>query len=196
MRSIAAIILVAGGSSRLGQPKQLLKFRGESLVASAVRAAVESGCNPVVVVTGNLAGEIRDALGSSPAKVVTNPEWERGLGTSIRRGVREVADAADAVVILASDQPFVDVGVVNALISAQKEHAAPIVASRYANTLGVPALFARSCFETLLALPDDSGAKPLLAARAAEVIAVEFELGTVDVDTPQDLDRLNERLTS
>jgi molybdenum cofactor cytidylyltransferase len=174
----------------------LLKFRGETLVGRAVRAAVESGCQPVVVVTGNLADAIRDALGSSPARVVTNPEWERGLGSSIRRGVREAADSADALVILASDQPFVDAGVINELIRAQEENAAPIVACRYANTLGVPALFTRACFGALLALPDDSGAKPLLAARRAEVVAIEFELGALDIDTPRDLDRLNGRLTS
>ncbi|MFL6589461.1 MAG: NTP transferase domain-containing protein, partial [Chthoniobacterales bacterium] len=85
MRRIGAIILAAGESSRLGQPKQLLKFRGETFVGRAVRAAVEGGCDPVVVVAGNLEEAIRSALASSRAMVVTNPDWRRGLGTSIRR---------------------------------------------------------------------------------------------------------------
>ncbi len=196
MRSIGAIILAAGASSRLGRPKQLLPFRGETLVGHAVRAAVESGCDPVVVVTGNLDEAIQDALSSSSALVVTNPDWQRGLGTSIRRGMGEIVDSVDALVILASDQPFVDASVICALISAQEQSARPIAACKYANTLGVPALFARSCFETLLTLPDDSGAKALLASRAAEVAAIEFELGAVDIDTPEDLGRLEDRFTS
>jgi molybdenum cofactor cytidylyltransferase len=196
MRSIGAIILAAGESSRLGRPKQLLTFRGETLVGRAVRAAVESGCDPVVVVTGKLDEAIRDALRSSSALVVTNPGWQRGLGTSIHRGMQEIADSVDSLVILASDQPFVDASVIRALISAQEESARPIAACKYANTLGVPALFARSCFETLLALPAAAGAKSLLASRAEELVAIEFELGAVDIDTPEDLGRLKDRLSA
>jgi molybdenum cofactor cytidylyltransferase len=191
MRNIGAVILAAGGSSRLGQPKQLLMFRGESLVRRAVRAGVEAHCTPVVVVVGEGGNTIRDELRDTSAVIVENPEWERGLGTSIHRGIEhliESARAVGAVVLLAGDQPFVDASTIAALVAEQGK--APIVASSYADTLGVPALFDRSCFEDLLALPDDSGAKSLIAARPNEVAAVSFEKGAIDIDTPSDFQRL------
>ncbi|MFL6590504.1 MAG: NTP transferase domain-containing protein, partial [Chthoniobacterales bacterium] len=107
------------------------------------------------------------------------------------RGLREAGDAVDAMVILACDQPFVDAVVVGTLISAQEKTVAPIVACKYANTLGVPALFARCCFENLLALPDSSGAKSYLESRRADVVAINFEPGAVDIDTAEDMDYLN-----
>jgi molybdenum cofactor cytidylyltransferase len=190
MRNVGAVILAAGGSSRLGQPKQLLIFRGETLVRRAVRAALEAHCAPVVVVVGEAGDAIRNEVRAMPAVVVENPDWRRGLGTSIRCGLRSCADSIEAVVLLACDQPLVDSTIVAALISAHESRGKPIVASRYANTLGIPALFDRSCFEALRALPDDSGAKSLIAARPNDVASITFEDGAVDIDTPEDFERL------
>ena len=192
MHKIGAVVLAAGGSSRLGQPKQLLTFRGETLVGRAFRAAAEAGCNPVVVVVGESGEAIRDELKSTSAVVVENPQWQRGLGTSIRRGLETIADRVDAVALLTCDQPLVDAKVIISLLSTHEATGKPIVASRYAGTLGVPALFIRSCFESLLALPDNSGAKSLIEARATDVVSIEFEHGAVDIDTPEDFKRLNE----
>ena len=189
MRSIGAVVLAAGGSSRLGQPKQLLKFRGETLVRRAVRAASEAGCDPVIVVAGETVRAIRSEV--APAVIVENPQWRKGVGTSIRRGLEELPKSVDAVVLLACDQPFVDASIVAKLIAVWEETGRPITASSYANTLGVPALFDRSCFEALLKLPDDSGAKMLIASRPADVSAIAFEQGTIDIDTPEDFERLN-----
>ncbi|HEV2804959.1 MAG TPA: nucleotidyltransferase family protein [Chthoniobacterales bacterium] len=192
MRNIGAVVLAAGGSSRLGQPKQLLKFRGETLVRHAARAAAEAGCNPVIVVVGEESEAIREELQSSDARVVENPDWARGMGTSVRRGLEQLPDSVDAVVLATCDQPLVGEGVIARLMVAQEETGKPIVASSYANTLGVPALFDRSCFEALLKLPDDSGAKTLITSRLADVCAIAFEQGAVDIDTPEDFDRLTE----
>jgi molybdenum cofactor cytidylyltransferase len=190
MRNIGAVVLAAGGSSRLGQPKQLLRFRGETLIRRAVRAAAEAGCDPIVVVVGATGDAIREELGSIAAMVVTNPEWERGLGTSIRRGLQPITDSVDAVLLLTCDQPLVNAEVVAELIVAQEKTRKPIVASAYANTLGVPALFDRSCFAALLALAADSGAKTLMATRPDDVAPVAFEQGACDIDTPEDFQRL------
>lgn len=190
MRNVGAVILAAGGSSRLGRPKQLLTFRDETLVRRAVRAAAEAGCDPVIVVAGDLGEAIQLELQSTAAIIVENPEWPRGLGTSVRRGLQEVEGSIDAVVLLACDQPLVDKAVIAELIAAQEKTEKPIVASSYANTLGIPALFDRSCFSALLALPDDSGAKTLIAARPNDVAAVAFERGAIDIDTPEDFERL------
>jgi molybdenum cofactor cytidylyltransferase len=210
MRSVGAVILAAGGSSRLGQPKQLLTFRGETLVGRAVRAAAEAGCEPILVVVGEnseaikLALDIRESRISSfsglervprppppprPA-IIENGEWRRGVGTSIRRGLEQLPNNVEAVVLLACDQPYLDASIVSQLIAAQIETGKPIVASSYADTLGVPALFDRSCFDDLLALPDDSGAKSLMAARPNDIAAIPFEKGAIDIDTPADFQRL------
>jgi molybdenum cofactor cytidylyltransferase len=192
MRNIGAVVLAAGGSTRLGKPKQLLTFRGETLISRVVRAAAEAGCDPVVVVVGEIGDAIRQAIDGTGATIVENADWQSGLGTSIRRGLGEMARSIDAVLLLTCDQPFVDRGVIAALIAAQEETGKPIVASSYANTLGVPALFQRSCFKALLALPDDSGAKKLIEDQAADVASIPFEAGAIDIDTPEDFERLKE----
>ena len=207
MRNIAAVILAAGGSSRFGRPKQLLTFRGETLVRRAVRAATEAGCDPVIVVAGAISDSIRSEIAiresriattstsgdDMPATVVQNEEWQDGVGTSIRRGLAQLPGSIDAVVLIACDQPFVDGAVVAKLIAAHEKTGRPMVASSYANTLGIPALFDHSCFPDLLALPDDSGAKTLLTSRPNDVAAVTFEPGAIDIDTPEDFARLTAR---
>jgi molybdenum cofactor cytidylyltransferase len=219
MRSVGAVILAAGGSSRLGQPKQLLTFRGETLVCRAVRAAAAAGCEPILVVVGEnseaikLALDIRESRissfsclerGTRPrpsptpanrgpqciARIIENGEWRRGVGTSIRRGLEQLPNFVEAAVLLACDQPYLDASIVSQLIAALAETGKPIVASSYADTLGVPALFDRSCFDDLLALPDDSGAKSLMAARPNDIAVIPFEKGAIDIDTPADFQRL------
>ncbi len=144
----------------------------------------------MIVVVGKLGDAIQRELRSTATIVVENPEWQRGLGTSIRRGLQELGDSIDAVVILTCDQPLVDDSVIAELIAAHDKTRKPIIASRYADTLGVPVLFDRSCFADLLALPDDSGAKTLLTSRPNDVAAVTFEQGAIDIDTPEDFERL------
>lgn len=189
MRNVGAVILAAGDSSRFGQPKQLLMFRGETLVRRAVRAATEAGCGPVVVVVGESRSAIQADLRETSAIVIENPEWQRGLGTSVRRGTRyllETVPAIDALVLMVCDQPLVESSTIAALIAEQKKTRKPIVASGYSGTLGVPALFDRSCFGALLALPDDSGAKTLIETRPDDVASVVFHEGAIDIDTPAD----------
>lgn len=193
MRNVGAVILAAGGSSRLGQPKQLLSFQRESLMRRAVRSAFEAGCTCVTVVAGDARDRIEIELRGTPAVVVENSEWQRGLGTSVRCGLRHLLSSPpeiDAVVLLACDQPFLDASVITSLIAQQENSGKPIVASSYAGTLGIPALFHRSYFESLLALPDNSGAKILIESRSAEVAQIEFEKGAVDIDTPDDFERI------
>jgi molybdenum cofactor cytidylyltransferase len=192
MPSVGAIILAAGGSERLGRPKQLVIFQGESLVRRAVRA-VTAQCSSVVVVVGDLGAEIENDLGESSATIVPNADWRRGLGTTIRCGLRHLLGSRadlDAVVILACDQPFVEPSTIAALMVEHERSGKPIVASSYANTLGIPALFDRSCFDALLALPDQSGAKSIIESRPDDVASIEFEKGAIDIDTPADFERL------
>ena len=193
MSNVGAVILAAGGSARFGRPKQLLIFQGESLVRRAVRAAMDACGVSVTVVAGDTRALLENELRGSAAVVVENPDWHRGLGTSIRCGLRHLIAAApelNAVVLMACDQPFADARTLAALVAEQATSGKPIVASSYANTLGIPALFDRSCFEALLALPDDSGAKALIESRPDDVAQIEFEQGAIDIDTPADFERL------
>jgi molybdenum cofactor cytidylyltransferase len=191
MRNVSAIILAAGGSRRFGRPKQLLPFRGESLVLHAVRAA--AACGRIVVVAGEQINLIENELRQTAAFVIQNPNWQRGLGASIQCGLQHLINAnakLDAVVLLACDQPYVDARTIAALMTMREDSGKAIVASRYASTLGVPALFDRSCFAALLALPDESGAKALIESRVRDVAEIEFEQGAIDIDTPADFARL------
>jgi len=193
MRNVGALILAAGGSGRFGRPKQLLVFQGETLVRRAVRGASEAAITCVAVVVGASGAAIKNELRDTSAAIVPNPDWQRGLGTSIRCGLRYLLAAVsdlDAVVIVACDQPFVESGTIAALIAEQEKSGKPMVASRYAKTLGIPALFDRSCFAELLALPDDSGAKVLIESRAGDVAEISFEQGAIDIDTPADFEYL------
>jgi molybdenum cofactor cytidylyltransferase len=162
-------------------------------VRRAVRAATDA-CNAgVSVVAGDTRTLLEAELRGSAATVVENPDWPRGMGTSIRCGLRHLISTApdlEAVVLLACDQPFANGEVVAALIAMYASSGKAIAASSYANTLGIPALFDRSCFEALLALPDDSGAKGLIESRRDDVAQIEFEQGAIDIDTPADFARL------
>jgi molybdenum cofactor cytidylyltransferase len=189
MSKIAAVVLAAGGSSRLGRPKQLLTWRGETLIRRAVRAAAEAGCDPVIVVVGETADALKTV---PPVAVVQNAEWKNGLGTSIRHGLEELGESVEAVVLLTCDQPFVDAAIIRTLIAERERTGKAIVASSYANTLGVPALFDRSVFGELRALPDRSGAKSIIETRREETASIPFEQGAIDIDTPEDFERLKE----
>ena len=182
---IGAVVLAAGSSSRLGQPKQLLQYQGKSLVRHAAEAALGAGCRPVAVVVGAGREEIAGALGDLALQLLPNDLWKHGIGTSIRAGVEALQDC-DALILLACDQPHVDGALLRELIAAHQETQKPMVASTYADTVGVPALFARLCFEELLSLGDEQGAKSLLTARPDEVVRVDFPQGATDIDTLDD----------
>lgn len=197
MRNLGAVILAAGGSTRLGRPKQFLQWQGESLVRRAVRAASEAGCVRVAVVIGDAGQRIEAELRQTSAEAVVNFDWRRGLGTSIRVGLQHVLNSneqLDAVLLLACDQPFVDAMLIGTLIRRWESSGKAMVACRYADTLGVPALFDRSRFAALLTLPDESGAKALLRSGINDVAELEFEAGALDIDTAADFERAKSRL--
>ena len=153
--SIPAIVLAAGASRRLGQPKQLLKLDGETLVERAVRLANEAGAAPVIAVLGAHYQAIRAAVALEGAIHILNDEWEQGIASSIRAGIDAldaIAREASGVLILSCDQPRLTAGHLRALIQEFTVHNEPtIVASAYAGVHGVPAVFPREAFGNLLA---------------------------------------------
>ncbi len=193
MPNIAAVILAAGNSSRLGQPKQLLPFHGQSLVQRIVDAAEEAGCSPIVVVIGSDKQKVVRELERTNAVIVENLNWNDGMGTSIRIGVQRLIDIAPnvgAIVLLVCDQPLVDSHTIEQLIALAENTKKAIVASSYAGTLGVPAVFDRSCAEELLALDDGSGAKPIIFSNHERVSEFPFPKGEIDIDIAADYERL------
>lgn len=189
---IAALVLAAGGSRRLGQPKQLLRYRGRSLVRRAAAAAIDAGCSPVLVVVGRDREAIEMELRDLPVRYLPNELWERGIGTSIRTGVHAAMEC-DAVIILTCDQPSVNAAAIRRLLSARAQRQKPIIASAYAGALGVPALFERPHFEALLSLSDAEGAKTVIAAHPDNVARVQLPHGEVDIDTAADIAKLGFR---
>lgn len=189
MSGVAAVVLAAGGSTRMGRPKPLLPFRGTTLLRRAIAAAGDGGCDPVVVVVGADADALDAHLAGLAVRVVRNADWAAGPGTSVAAGVGAVGDA-DAAVVLLCDQPFVDAGHVRRLVDEHRATGLPMVASAYLGTVGVPALFDRSCFPELLALAPGGGAKALLARNPARTAVVPFPAGATDIDTPNDYARL------
>jgi molybdenum cofactor cytidylyltransferase len=193
MQDIGAVILAAGESSRLGQPKQLIQFRGKSLVYRIVDAAKKARCSPTVVVIGSDREEVERELKAESVVIVGNENWRRGIGTSIRAGMRRLIDKAptlEAVVLLVCDQPFVDARTIARLLTLREKTKRAIVASRYANTLGVPALFDRSCFQELAALDNATGAKTVILSNRERVTEFPFLEGRIDIDTLDDYEKL------
>lgn len=189
---VAGVVLAAGGSSRMGRPKQLIVHEGEPLVTRAAAAALEAGARPVIVVLGADADEIRPALtGLDGVIVVVNSEWETGLASSLTAGLRAAlqSDACTGVLVLLADQPLVSAALLRRLIDAF-HRGSRIVASGYDGEPGAPALFAREHAPALLGLTGDAGAGAWLRSRAGDVTIVPLDGARLDVDTPADAARL------
>lgn len=199
---IASVVLAAGGSTRLGQPKQLLRYAGETLVARTARTAITAGCHPVVVVTGANNIQVEAALEALPSvRSVHNGDWETGMGSSTRAGILAL-DASgtefDAVLLLVCDQPLVNEDVLLRLCAAHRETGSNVVASEYGGVWGVPCLFDRALLPELAALDGASGAKSVIERhrRIGDATAILFPGGAFDVDTPADWERWQELETS
>ena len=192
--TFAVVILAAGGSRRLGQPKQLLEVSGQPLVARAVDAALASSAWPVVVVIGSEAARVRAALVKKPVLIVENPAWPEGMASSLRSGVaavRQFSKGIAGVVVALCDQPGLSGKAIDALIDAQRASGASVVAARYASNLGAPVLFTASRFPELETLTGDQGARILIKADP-HVVPVDLPEFESDIDTPEDLKRLRD----
>ncbi|THF69571.1 nucleotidyltransferase family protein [Deinococcus sp. Arct2-2] len=186
--TVGAVVLAAGASRRLGQPKQLLRLRGlpvhQTLLEQTVGAAQGGGCSPVIVV-------LPPTLSVSPlpgAWQLVNAQPNEGLASSVRLGIGALArTAVDAALLLVCDQPAVDADLVKMMCKTAQNHLGRVIACRYGAVQGVPAIFGRSLFAQLLELQGEQGAKHLFAAHPP--VTVEFPDGIWDIDTPDDLER-------
>jgi molybdenum cofactor cytidylyltransferase len=196
---VAVVVLAAGSSTRFGKPKQFALFQGETFIKRIVAAAIEAGCAPVVVVTGKDSAQVTSELTGLTVWIAMNPRWSSGLGSSIGVGVQRAIDLAadlDASLLLTCDQPFVTAAVLAQIIQLRLTSGKPIVASAYTTTLGIPAVFDRSCFPDLLRLEEDSGAKRIILARPDDVVSFDFPAGEIDIDTAADYEKLDQAFTA
>lgn len=190
---IAAIVLAAGGSRRLGHPKALVRIEGRTLVERAWRAAREGGCSPVLVVVGCDADALLVRLRGRPVEAVVNPGWREGMASSIRAGIRALErrwPEVGAALLLACDQPRLEGRVVRRLLARAGRAPSAIVASRYAGRDGIPVLFPRERFPELARLRGERGARSLLRRHPGSVARVAWPGGAEDLDRLSDLDRL------
>jgi molybdenum cofactor cytidylyltransferase len=164
-----------------------LTYNGRPLVRHAAETALAAGCDPVLVVLGSRAGEIRPALDGLNVVIVENTEWELGMGTSIRAGISgaEIM-GCDGAILSLGDQPLVTPEILKHLIEEHEETGRPIIASEYAGTVGVPAFFAREFFPQLTALLPNEGCKAMILAHLEQSIRIACPEAETDLDTPSD----------
>lgn len=186
--SYAVIVLAAGASRRMGQPKQLLPVNGHPLLRRVVQAAVDSKLGEVFVILGANVEKIRSSMEGLPVEVMVNEAWEEGMGSSIRTAMAAIDDdsrSTHGVIVALGDQPEISAAHLIRLIQTQQNSGKSIVASRCAGKLSPPVLFGSVHFEALRNLRGDAGARALLQANPDEIAAVDTDrLG--DLDTPDD----------
>jgi molybdenum cofactor cytidylyltransferase len=191
---ISIIILAAGSSTRMGQPKQLLLYEGETLLSRAVRAALETPYRPVVVVLGSQAEALQKGLSATEARIVFNQEWAEGMSSSIRCGLRALetagSETTEAAILMLCDQPFVKSGTIVRLVEIYLAQRPLFVASEYetkdGKTRGVPALFSRALFAELMELRGAAGAKLIITRHEAAGSIIAVPEAAFDIDTPGD----------
>lgn len=181
----AVVVLAAGASRRLGEPKQLVRLGQETLLERAVRVAIDAELGPVVVVLGAGAARVVETCDLRRAWVVVHSGWEEGMGSSVRAGVEVAAEmpGVTGVVVMTCDMPEVSAGHLQGLVGDGA------MGSGYGGRVGVPAYFPRAAFGKLMELRGDAGARELLR----EARCVELVGGEVDVDTAEDLERVRGR---
>jgi molybdenum cofactor cytidylyltransferase len=217
---IAGIILAAGGSTRFGKPKQLLDWKGQSFVRVVAETAIHAGLSPVVVVTGANAEQVESAINDLDVTVVRNPHWQSGQGSSIRQGVSSLsppslpqiqkndfdvqqnianfgfgggarrAEGVGGAMFLLADQPQVNTAIIHALKEKHAEGLYPIVAPMVMDRRGNPVLFDRVTFPDLMNIEGDAGGRAIFHKHRVEYLPWHDESLLLDVDTPEQYQRL------
>jgi molybdenum cofactor cytidylyltransferase len=187
------LVLAAGASTRLGQPKQLVKLAGRPALHIVVANAVAVAGHAVTVVVGAHSRELTHLLAHSPASVIVNRHWEEGMASSLRFGVASLPPGCEAALVLLGDQVAVTADDLKRLVSAWKGEESMVAASVYDQHLGVPAIFPRVCFSELAELRGDQGARKVLERNSYRLVRVPMSNAAVDLDTPEDLAALTER---
>ena len=192
---VPLILLAAGESRRMGTPKQLLSYKGSSLICHAIEETVASVCNPILVVLGANSDCISLEISNLPVRIAYNTQWHRGMSVSIATGIKallEIKVNFDAVIVALADQPLITASVYNRLVERYYQNQVKAVASNYSDTLGVPALFDRTLIPEMLKMKQKGGAKQLLNKYSDRSLNLDLPEAAIDIDTPTDYQQLLE----
>ncbi len=192
---MAGIVLAAGTSSRMQRAKQLLPFRGQTVLETVVDSALASSLQRVVVVIGHQAEAIEPLLRHRAVTLVRNPDYRLGQSSSLQAGLRALTEESEAALFLLGDQPLVTPEIIDRVLAAYEKSPSPIVLPVFQGRRGNPALFSRETFPRLQELRADSGARPLFAEYAGRILQVPVEDPAIhlDIDTEEDYRRLLDR---
>jgi molybdenum cofactor cytidylyltransferase len=186
MRRPGLIILAAGASSRMGQPKQLLPWKGRTLLRRAAETALPSDCFPIVIVLGSSADLCRKELQGLPVTIVENSHWREGMGTSVAAGTKallRLEPESPAVLFLLVDQPSLTSSYLELLLSEWERRPESIIATRYGDVGGTPAIFPQAHFDELQRCQGDHGARRIIHRLGAKLLNSDQPL--FDLDTPE-----------
>ena len=184
------VVLAAGRSSRLGRPKQLIEFKGTSLLAHAIRNVERVVGDRHVVVLGSNWEALFDDCADDLRFFIINTRWADGLSSSLQAACRSVPDHANGVLVTVTDQPYIDAAHLRQLKRVWLSDRARVVASGYRNGPGVPAIIPIRLFDAIGTLSGDTGARALFREHPDRIVTVNCPAAETDVDTPEDLKRL------
>ncbi len=188
--------MAAGASSRMEPVKQLLPWNGKTLLEHVYANCRATTATESYVVLGAFADEIIDDWNAPSEHLMINPEWQQGLGSSIAFGVRNILlnkPQLKGILIVLGDQPLIDTAYLDRLISYWQEHDSEIVATRYGDKIGVPALFDQRRFKDLLALDGDRGAQKMLSSESEMIATIDGSSYIADIDTLSDYERIKKK---
>ena len=189
---MAAVVLAAGGSRRMGQTKQLLPIDGQPMVRRVAQTVCQAGLAQVVVVVGAEGERVARTLADLELEIVHNQAWEQGMSTSLRAGLGALRPEIEAALLVLADQPGLTPGVLNAVVERYRASRAPIGAPYHRGRRGNPVLFARALFAELGQVEGDQGGRALLVRYEQDVARVDLDDAAIllDVDTRQDYEGL------
>jgi len=190
--SIAGVILAAGGSERLGEPKQLLQWHEEPFLVHIAHTALEAGLAPLILVTGADNQRVEAAVRELPMKIVFNSRWAQGQSTSMKTGLLALPEDCQAVMFLLSDQPQITSRLIRQLIERYKVNRAPITAPKVGSQRGNPVIFGYETFHALRRVTGDQGGRAILEQFEVDWLPWEDEQILLDVDDAEDLEKLRQ----
>lgn len=193
---VAAVVLAAGSSTRMGRNKMLLELDGDSILRRAVNTAAAAGLEPVIVVTGHDAERAAAQIADLDCMPVHNADHEDGIHTSVKAGVAGVPEAADAAVVMLADMPLVGAEMLRELVARYRDGGAPLVVSRYGDVNAPPMLYDRSLFGEIAVMQRRCGKEVIERHRDEALVAHWPEAVLADVDTPKDYRRIRAQMTA
>jgi molybdenum cofactor cytidylyltransferase len=194
---ISAILLAAGESKRMGRPKQLLEWRGKTLLQHSLESLINSDADEIILVLGHEADRIRKSLSALPIKTVINPDYKQGMASSLRHGLLAMDRGSEAFLVLLADQPGIGPEVINILIRTfqQADPKRGIVRPVYRGLQGHPVLIGVRYLQEALQLQGDVGARRILMNHPEDILEIDLDRDAVlkDIDTPEEYQKYTKR---